>query len=145
MATMAVGCSHVSGLLVQPLFTTAGPDVVREVGPDHIHGLDTRDYKKVLPPRRPTDRHHAISTSATRDALRRVPVAVALQSCATAAAITPSPSLIRQPRTPPRDIGPRDGPARRRRRGPWWPTRSARSCWRWLSLPASSTCDRAAS
>src|SRR5215813_7327621 len=68
MATMAVGCSHVSGLLVQPLFTTAGPDVVREVGPDHIHGLDTRDYKKVLPPRRPTDQLHAVSTSATRDA-----------------------------------------------------------------------------
>ena len=33
--------SHVSGLLVQPLFTTAGPDVVREVGPDQLHGLDT--------------------------------------------------------------------------------------------------------
>src|SRR6516165_10023673 len=49
--------------------------------------------KKVLPPRRPTDQHHAISTSATRDALRRVPLALALQSCAAAAAITPSPSL----------------------------------------------------
>src|SRR5215468_7398246 len=57
--------SHVSGLLVQPLFTTAGPDVVREVGPDQGHGLDTRDPKKVFPPRRPTDQHHAISTSAT--------------------------------------------------------------------------------
>src|SRR5262245_48277480 len=32
--------SHVSGLLVQPLFTTAGPDVIREVGPDQGHGLD---------------------------------------------------------------------------------------------------------
>ena len=32
--------SHVSGLSVQPFFTTAGPDVVREVGPDHFHGLD---------------------------------------------------------------------------------------------------------
>src|SRR5262249_29994517 len=74
--------SHVSGLLVQPFFTTAGPDVVREVGPDHFHGLDTRDNKKVLPPRRPTDQHHAISTSATRDALRRVPLALPLQSCA---------------------------------------------------------------
>jgi hypothetical protein len=94
MVTIAVGCSHVSGLLVQPLFTTAGPDVVREVGPDHIHGLDTRDYKKVFPPRRPTDQHHAISTSATRDALRRVRLALALQSCAAAAAITPSPSLL---------------------------------------------------
>jgi hypothetical protein len=30
--TIAVGCSHVSGLLVQPFFTTAGPDVVREGG-----------------------------------------------------------------------------------------------------------------
>src|SRR6516225_10681029 len=94
MATIAVGCSHVSGLLVQPFFTTAGPDVVREVGPDQLHGLDTRDYKKVLPPRRPTDQHHAISTSATRDALRRVPLALAVQSCAAAAAITPSPSLL---------------------------------------------------
>src|SRR5262252_9563420 len=72
--------SHVSGLLVQPLFTTAGPDVIREVGPDQLHGLDTRDPKKVFPPRRPTDQHHAISTSATRDALRRVPLALALQS-----------------------------------------------------------------
>src|SRR5215468_10080750 len=95
MATMAVGCSHVSGLLVQPLFTTAGPDVVREVGPDHIHGLDTRDYKKVLPPRRPTDRHHAISTSATRDALRRVPLSYALQSCTpTRCGDHPSPSHL---------------------------------------------------
>ena len=68
-AAIAVGCSHVSGLLVQPFFTTAGPDVVREVGPDQFHGLDTRDPKKVFPPRRPTDQHHAISTSATRDAL----------------------------------------------------------------------------
>ena len=65
MATIAVGCSHVSGLLVQPFFTTAGPDVVREVGPDQLHGLDTRDPKKVFPPRRATDQHHAISTSAT--------------------------------------------------------------------------------
>src|SRR5262245_29316207 len=86
MATIAVGCSHVSGLLVQPLFTTAGPD--------HFHGLDTRDIKKVFPPRRPTDQHHAISTSATRDALRRVPLALALQWCTAVAAITPSPSLL---------------------------------------------------
>jgi len=40
-ATIAVGCSHVSGLLVQPFFTTAGPDMVREVGPNHVHGVDT--------------------------------------------------------------------------------------------------------
>ena len=51
--------SHVSGLLVQPFLTTAGPDVMREAGPDQELGLDTRDPKKVLPPRRPTDRHHA--------------------------------------------------------------------------------------
>ena len=40
MATIAVGCSHVSGLLVQPFFTTAGPDVIREAGPDQFraHG-----------------------------------------------------------------------------------------------------------
>ena len=75
--------------------------------------------QKVLPPRRPTDRHHAISTSATRDALRRVPLALALQSCAAAAAITPSPSLLSgQPRTPALDMGGRDARSRRRRRGP---------------------------
>jgi hypothetical protein len=34
------GRVHVSGLLVQQFFTTAGPDVVREVGPDQRHGLD---------------------------------------------------------------------------------------------------------
>src|SRR5215475_14106094 len=94
MATIAVGCSHVCGLLVQPLFTTAGPDVVREVGPDHEHELDTRDPKKVFPPRGPTDQHHAISTSATRDALRRVPLDLALEWCTAVAAITPSPSLL---------------------------------------------------
>jgi hypothetical protein len=51
------------------ILTAAGLDVIREVGPDQGSGLDTRDRWKVLPPRRPTDRHHAISTSATRDAL----------------------------------------------------------------------------
>src|SRR5215813_10466950 len=40
MATIAVGCNHVSGLLGQPFFTTAGPDVVGELGPDQVHGLD---------------------------------------------------------------------------------------------------------
>src|SRR5262245_61689165 len=49
MAAIAVGCSHVSGLLVQPLFTTAGPDVVREVGPNHEDGLDTRDPRRFSP------------------------------------------------------------------------------------------------
>jgi hypothetical protein len=119
VVTIAVGCSHVSGLLVQPFFTTAGPDVVREVGPDQEHGLDTRDPKKVLPPRRPTDQHHAISTSATRDALRRVPLALALQSCAAGRGDHPiAKPLIRWPRTPRLDIGGRDGRPRRRRRGP---------------------------
>ena len=49
MATIAVGCCHVSGLLVQSLLTTAGPDVVREMGPDQVHGLDTRDPKEGSP------------------------------------------------------------------------------------------------
>jgi hypothetical protein len=35
--------------LVQPFFTTAGADVVREVGADHTHGLDTRDPKEGSP------------------------------------------------------------------------------------------------
>ena len=74
----------VGAAIVRP----AGADVVREVGPDHIHGLDTLDYKKVLPP------HHAISTSAIRDTLPCVPLALALQSCAAAAAITSLPSLL---------------------------------------------------
>src|SRR5262249_56168129 len=67
---------------VQPILTAAGLDVVREAGPDQGSGLDTRDRWKVLPLRRPTDQHHAISTSATRDALRRIRLALALQSCA---------------------------------------------------------------
>src|SRR5215510_10058439 len=49
---MTIAGSHVSGLLMQPFFTTVGLVVVREVGPDQGHGLDTRDPKKVLPPRR---------------------------------------------------------------------------------------------
>ena len=67
METIAVGSCvwPVGAAIVRP----AGADVVREVGPDQFHGLDTRDPKKVFPPRRPTDQHHAISTSATRDAL----------------------------------------------------------------------------
>src|SRR5262245_14087600 len=52
------------------------------------------DPNKVLPPRRPTNQHHAISCSATCDALSRVPFVLALQPCATAAAITPSPSFL---------------------------------------------------
>jgi hypothetical protein len=44
----AVGCRHVSGLLVQPFFTTARPDVVREVGPYHLHGLDTSDPRRLI-------------------------------------------------------------------------------------------------
>ena len=69
-------------------------------------GSTPRDPKKVLPPRRPTDQHHAISTSATRDALRRVPLA--------RRAADPSPSLIQWLRTPALDIGERDDQPRRR-------------------------------
>jgi hypothetical protein len=94
MATIAVGCCHVSGLLVQPfarllaLMWFARWVLITYMGSTPV------TQKKVLPPRRPTDQHHAISTSATRDALRRVPLALALQWCAAAAAITPSPSLL---------------------------------------------------
>src|SRR5215467_15465783 len=83
---LACWCSHSSRLLALMWFA-------RWVL-DHLPGLDTRDPKKVFPPRRPTDQHHAISTSATCDALRRVPLAQAMQSCTAAAAITPSPSLL---------------------------------------------------
>ena len=43
MATIAVECGHVSGLFDAAILTTAGPDVVREAGPDQFVGLDTRD------------------------------------------------------------------------------------------------------
>ena len=76
--------------------------------------------QKVLPPRRPTDRHHAISTShqhlRNRDALRRVPLALALRR--TSRRLPRCQALIRLPRTPPLDIGGRIGRPRRRRRGP---------------------------
>src|SRR5215510_6911450 len=36
-------CSHVSGLFGAAILTTAGPDVVREVGPDQLVVLDTRN------------------------------------------------------------------------------------------------------
>lgn len=39
------------------IFAAAGPDVVREAGPDHQVGFGTRDTKKVFPSRRPTDQH----------------------------------------------------------------------------------------
>jgi len=61
VATIAVGCSHVSGLLVQPfsrllaLMWFARWVLIRFMG--------STPFGKVLPPRRPTDRHHAISTS----------------------------------------------------------------------------------
>src|SRR3974390_3104367 len=110
MATIAVGCGHVSGLLVQPfsrllaLMWFARWVLIKCMGSTPV------TQGKVLPPRRPTDQHHAISTSAPRDALRRVPLALAFQWCAAAAAINPSPSLlIRRPRTPALDIGGRDG------------------------------------
>src|SRR5262245_28527175 len=90
---IAVGCGHVSGLLVQPfsrpraLMWFARWVLIKGMG------STPRDPKKVLPPRRPTDQHHAISTSATRDAFRRV---LSLWRCNGApqlAAITRSPSI----------------------------------------------------
>src|SRR5262245_7794324 len=74
------------------ILMAARPDVVCEVGPDHLCGLDTRDTSKVLP-RRPTDQHHAISTSATVTPCG-VFLSPALQSCAVAAAFTLLPSPL---------------------------------------------------
>jgi hypothetical protein len=54
MATIAVGAVMCLACWCSHCLTTAGPDVVREAGPDQGHGLDTRDPKKVFPPRRPT-------------------------------------------------------------------------------------------
>src|SRR5262245_879542 len=71
---LACWCSHCSRLLALMWF--ARWVLIKSMG------STSRDPKKVLPPRRPTDQHHAISTSATRDALRRVPLALALQPCA---------------------------------------------------------------
>src|SRR5262245_2294107 len=68
---LACWCSHSSRLLALMWF--ARWVLIKSMG------STSRDPKKVLPPRRPTDQHHAISTSATRDALRRVPLALALQ------------------------------------------------------------------
>src|SRR5262245_61189394 len=103
------------------------------------------DPKKVLPPRRPTDQHHAISTSATRDALRRIPLALALQSCAAAAAITHrQASVTQQSRAPPLELGGADARPGGRRLAPSGPRRSARSCWRSRLPPAWPTCGRAA-
>ena len=83
---LACWCSHSSRLLALMWF--ARWVLIKYMGSTPV------TQKKVLPPRRPTDQHHAISTSATRDALRRVPLALALQSCAAAAAITSSPSPL---------------------------------------------------
>jgi hypothetical protein len=91
---ICVVCSARLGGEVLPGVHSALQDAVEQPG----LGSTSRHPKKVLPPRRPTDQHHAISTSATRDALRRVPLARALQSCAAAAAIPPiAKPLIRQP------------------------------------------------
>ena len=40
---IAVGCSHVSGLLVQPYPRLLALMWVREAGPDHLLGLEARD------------------------------------------------------------------------------------------------------
>src|SRR5215475_7382303 len=117
---IAVGVqSHVSGLLVQPFFTTAGPDVIREVGPDQGHGLDIPLTQRRFS--RLDDRPINIMPSAPPQPVTPYGVFLSLwrcNPCAAAAAITPSPSLIQQPRTLPLDIGGRDGRPRRRRRGP---------------------------
>jgi hypothetical protein len=88
MATIAVGCKScvwpvgatITGLLAMMWFA--------RLGPDQLCGLDTRDRWKVLPPRRPTDRHHAISTSATVTPYGVFLSALTFQSRASAAAIT---------------------------------------------------------
>ena len=43
VVTIAVGCSHVSGLLVQPIPRLLALMWIREVGPDHSLGLEARD------------------------------------------------------------------------------------------------------
>ena len=107
----------VSGLLVQPLFTTAGPDVVREVGPDQSHGLDTRDPRKFSPlDARPIN----IMPSAPPQPVTPYGVFLSLWRCRRRRCGDHpiAKPLIRQPRTPPFDIGGRDGRPRRRHRGP---------------------------
>jgi len=69
MVTIAVGSVWPFGAAI---LTAAGPDVVREAGPDHERGLDTPDPKEgsfASTTGRSTDRHHAICTFPTRDAL----------------------------------------------------------------------------
>jgi hypothetical protein len=71
------------------ILTAAGPDVVREAGPDQMLGLDTRDHTEGSPTSttdRSTSCHQHLPQ--TRDALRRVPRTLALQSYAAVAAIT---------------------------------------------------------
>src|SRR5215467_13683397 len=108
--TIAVGCSHVSGLLVPPFFTTAGPDVVREVGPDHLHGLDTRDPNEGSPASttdRSTSHHEHL-----RKPVTPYGVFLSLWRCNRAPPLRRSrhrQASSRQPRTPALDIGGRDG------------------------------------
>src|SRR6516164_933549 len=65
MAAIAVGCSHVSGLLVQPFSRLLALMWFAKRVLIKFSGSTPVTQQKVLPPRRPTDRHHAISTSAT--------------------------------------------------------------------------------
>ncbi len=46
VAAIAVGCSHVSGLLVQPYPRLLALMWVREAGPDQKSGLEARDPKR---------------------------------------------------------------------------------------------------
>jgi hypothetical protein len=93
---LACGCSPFSRLLALMWF--ARRVLIKPLGWTPV------TQQKVLPPRRPTYRHHAISTSATRDAFRRVPLALALRSCAAAAPITASPSPLSGSHARPRSI-----------------------------------------
>src|SRR5499426_4555455 len=101
MATIAVGCGHVSGLLVQPLFTTAGPDVVREVGPDQGHGLDIPLTQRRFS--RLDDRPINIMPSAPSQPVTPYGVFLSLWRCncaATAAITHRQASLTQQSRAP---------------------------------------------
>jgi hypothetical protein len=94
LVMIAVGCGHVSGLLVQPFSRLlALMWFARWVLITYV-GSTPRDKRKVLPPRRPTDQHHAISTSATVTPCGVFLLLWRWQSCAAAAAFTLLPSLL---------------------------------------------------
>jgi hypothetical protein len=49
VATIAVGVQSCVWPVGAAILTTAGPDVVREAGPDQMLGLDTRDHTEGSP------------------------------------------------------------------------------------------------